>query len=379
MPEMQDPKPGEAVGVDQLPIEMLQEVCRCWRDLVDGWDLWRSILPWKHPDLWPVIRICLPPADDPGPCILGCFCERRPLGHNLLRNPRGLAATKPGEETMCTSASRTWPVGVCALKPEPKEAPGPNQLPIEMLREVLSYLPPRMLLRHCRQVCRRWRDLVDGWDLWRSILPWKHPDLWPVIRTCLPPADDPGPCILGRFCERRPVGRNLLRNPRGLGGFRKWTVLSREDDWTEEKENLEVMPRAYMQTSFLSSYRRYHKRQVLDLEKEGLWRELLDSGNIEICVSDWRNDRQGIDCIYQLTVHLLDASQAILDHFSPLPFPIRRGRNSVSSRASHVFSSIKKGVRFVSFERHIWDLEFRNEQYGVSLMNSSVIVRVCLP
>ncbi|XP_069408511.1 F-box only protein 27-like [Ovis canadensis] len=334
-------------------------------------------------------------------------------------------ATKPGEETMCTSASTNWPVGVCSLKPEPEEILGPNQLPIEMLQKVLSYLPPRTLLRHCRLVCRRWRDVVDGWDLWRSILPWRHPDLWPVIRTCLPPADAPGPCILGRFCEHRPIGCNLLRNPRGLGGFQKWTVLSREDDWTE-KENLEVMPRAYMQSSFLSAYRRYHKKQVLDLEKEGLWRELLDSGNIEICVSDWRNDRQGIDCIYQLTVHLLDASQAILDHFSPLPFPIRRSRNSVSSRhggfgavscflvaqgsmrllekpakaalpltpqwkslsitpttllvtASHVFSNIKKGVRFVSFERHIWDLEFRNEQYGVSLMNSSVIVRVCRP
>ena len=62
---------------------------------------------------------------------------------------------------------------------------------------------------------------MDGWGLWRSILPWKHPDLWPVIRTCLPPADAPGPCILGRFCERRPIGRNLLRNSQsshGLGG-----------------------------------------------------------------------------------------------------------------------------------------------------------------
>ena len=112
---------------------------------------------------------------------------------------------------MCTSASTNWPVGVCSLKPEPEEILGPNQLPIEMLQEVLSYLPPRTLLRHCRPVCRRWRDVVDGWDLWRSILPWRHPDLWPVIRTCLPPADAPGPCILGRFCERRPIGRNLLR------------------------------------------------------------------------------------------------------------------------------------------------------------------------
>ena len=104
---------------------------------------------------------------------------------------------------------------------EPEEVLDLNRLPNELLQEVLSYLPPGTLLRHCRPVCRRWRDVVDGWDLWRSILPWKHPDLWPVIRTCLPPADDPGPCILGRFCERRPIGRNLLRDSqssRGLGG-----------------------------------------------------------------------------------------------------------------------------------------------------------------
>ena len=129
---------------------------------------------------------------------------------------------------MCTSASTNWPVGVCSLKPEPRETPGPNQLPNELLQEVLSYLPPRTLLRHCRPVCRRWRDVVDGWGLWRSILPWKHPDLWPVIRTCLPPADAPGPCILGRFCERRPIGRNLLRNPRGLGGSPGKRSYSRE-------------------------------------------------------------------------------------------------------------------------------------------------------
>uniref|UniRef100_A0A4W2CDZ6 F-box domain-containing protein n=1 Tax=Bos indicus x Bos taurus TaxID=30522 RepID=A0A4W2CDZ6_BOBOX len=258
-----------------------------------------------------------------------------------------------------------------------REAVNVDQLPNELLQEVLSYLPPGTLLRHCRPVCRRWRDLVDGWDLWRSILPWKHPDLWPVIRTCLPPADDPGPCTLGRFCELRPIGRKLLRNSQNSRGLERGRHQTHGalglHDWTEEKENLEVMPRAYMQTSFLSSYRRYHKKQVLDLEKEGLWRELLDSGNIEICVSDWRNDRQGIDCIYQLTVHLLDANQAILDHFSPLI------NLFFCLQASHVFSNIKKGVCFVSFERHIWDLEFRNEQYGVCLMNSTVFVRVCLP
>lgn len=29
------------------------------------------------------------------------------------------------------------------------------------------------------------------------------------------------------------------------------------------------------------------KRQLVDLVKEGVWQELLDSGQIEICVADW--------------------------------------------------------------------------------------------
>ena len=104
-----------------------------------------------------------------------------------------------------------------------------------MLRKVLSYLPPSTLLWHCRPVCRRWRDVVDGWDLWRSILPWKHPDLWPVISNCLPPADDPGPCILGRFCERRPIGRKLTANPAGKDLW-NCMVLSGSDSSEEEED-----------------------------------------------------------------------------------------------------------------------------------------------
>ena len=109
---------------------------------------------------------------------------------------------------MCTSASRNWPVSVCSLKPEPKETPGPNQLPIEMLREVLSYLPPRMLIRHCRPVCRRWRDVVDDWDLWRSILPWKHPNLWLPERRSSSSAPRRG------SAEPRPRGCSGLGEPR---------------------------------------------------------------------------------------------------------------------------------------------------------------------
>ncbi|XP_040110036.1 F-box only protein 27-like [Oryx dammah] len=274
------------------------------------------------------------------------------------------AAAWPGEDDLWASGG--LPASVAPPDTEPKEVLDLNRLPNELLQEVLSYLPPSTLLRHCRQVCRRWRDVVDGWHLWRSILPWKHPDLWPVIRTCLPPADDPGPCILGRFCERRPIGRNLLWNSQsspGLGGEPKkgslWEHVGGGERGRHGKDE-----------------RGCQQKQVLDLEKEGLWRELLDSGNIEICVSDWWFDDQDADCLYRLIVQLLDANQAVLHHFSPLPFPSDRLGNGFFFEVNHVFSNLKKGVRFVSFEHWVQDFEFSREQHGDYPLHSSMTVRV---
>lgn len=97
------------------------------------------------------------------------------------------------------------------------------------------------------------------------------------------------------------------------------------DAWGAE-ENWEVTPRACIQTSFLSSYRWCQKKQLSDLEEEGLWPELLDSGKTEIFVSDWWTDQQYTDSLYGLTVQPLDANQAVLHHYSPLPFPIQQCR-----------------------------------------------------
>nr|XP_031537940.1 F-box only protein 27-like [Vicugna pacos] len=95
------------------------------------------------------------------------------------------------------------------------------------------------------------------------------------------------------------------------------------------EESWEVMPRAPLRVCFRSPYRWYHKKkQVLDLEEEGFWPELLDSGKIEICFSDWWTAQQDINSIYRLTIQLLDANQAILDQFSTTLFPIRNRRHT---------------------------------------------------
>ncbi|KAM9048273.1 F-box only protein 27-like [Megaptera novaeangliae] len=211
----------------------------------------------------------------------------------------------PGEKTMDNPTSGGLPARVPAGEPETEEPLGLSELPTELLEMVLSHVPPHVLLGRCRRVWRRWRALVDCQALWLNILARDHAALWPVVSTCLPPAADPWWC--------------------------------------------------------------HKKKQVLDLEKEGFWPELLDSGKMEICVSDWWAGRQDTDNIYHLIIQLLDCL-----------LPIWQWRNNVSFEVNHVFSNFKKGVRFVSCEHWVQDVEFLSEHYGVYLPNSSVIVRVRL-
>lgn len=98
------------------------------------------------------------------------------------------AAAWPGEDDLGASGG-LLPESPLGTGYKPEEVLNLNRLPNELLQEVLRL--PKHACLHCRPVCRRWRDVVDGWDLWPSILPWKHLELWPVNCTCLPPADAP--------------------------------------------------------------------------------------------------------------------------------------------------------------------------------------------
>lgn len=281
---------------------------------------------------------------------------------------------------MGASTSRGRAARVPTREAEPEEALDLSRLPPELLLVVLSHVPPRTLLRRCRRVCRAWRALVDGQALWLLILARDRSAtgraLLPLARSCLPPASKDTPCPLGRFCVRLPLGRNLISNPCGQEGLRKWMVQHGGDGWVVE-ENKKVVPGAPSQTCFVSSFSWCRKKQVLDLQEEGLWPELLDSGRVEIAVSDWWGARHDSGCRYRLLVRLLDANQTVLDEFLVVPDPIDQWNNNVYLQVTHVFSNIKKGVRFVSFEHWGQDTQFWAGHYGARVTNSSVIVRVC--
>ncbi|XP_021499630.1 F-box only protein 27 isoform X2 [Meriones unguiculatus] len=292
------------------------------------------------------------------------------------RRGAGRGAAKRGLGNMGAWTSRAR---VPTREPDPREVLDLSRLPPELLLLVLSHVPPRTLLLRCRRVCRAWRALVDGQALWLLLLARDRSAagraLLSLARRCLPPAREGVPCPLGQFCLRRPLGRNLISNPCGQEGLRKWMVQHGGDGWVVEK-NRKPVPGAPSQTCFVTSFSWCRKKQVVDLEEEGLWPGLLDSGGVEIAVSDWWGARHDCGCRYRLLVKLLDAHQNVLDKFSAVPDPIEQWNNNIYLQVTHVFSNFRRGVRFVSFEHWGQDTQFWAGHYGARVTNSSVMVRV---
>ncbi|XP_004397910.1 PREDICTED: F-box only protein 27-like [Odobenus rosmarus divergens] len=183
-------------------------------------------------------------------------------------------------------------------EPELEEVLGLSRLPPELLLVVLSHMPPCTLLGCCCQICGGWHTLVDSQAPWPLMLAQDHSGLY--------------------FCEKAQMERcNLRCNPCGQEGLRKWMVQHAGDGWVVEVNNSRVA-RAPLQGCFVSSFSGCGKKQVLDLEEQGVWPELLDGARLRF------------------------VSQTVLSKFSARLDPDQQWNNSVRFQVTHMFP-IKTG------------------------------------
>ncbi|XP_021095328.1 F-box only protein 17 isoform X2 [Heterocephalus glaber] len=269
---------------------------------------------------------------------------------------------RPGPRRGPGLASGTWgryvfsiatPLNAAAMGARPSRRGRPvdppmalDELPLELLVRVLSYVPPCTLVTRCRAVCRTWREVVDGPTVWLLQLARDRSAegraLYALAQRCPPNSEDEEElplCALARFSLRAPLRRNLIFNSCGEQGFRGWEVEHGGNGWAVEK-NITLVPGAPSQTCFVTSFEWCFKRQLVDLVTEGLWQELLDSAQLEICVADWWGARENCGCIYRLRVRLLDVYENEVVKFSASPNPVlqwteRTCRQNEASRGSH--------------------------------------------
>ncbi|VTJ90038.1 Hypothetical predicted protein, partial [Marmota monax] len=205
-------------------------------------------------------------------------------------------------------------------KAGPQEALDLSQLPPKLLLVVLSHVPPCWLLTHCHQVCWEWRTLVHGQALWLLILAQDYGAAWPR------------PAVV---CLQLPASPTRLRCQALSSG-----PLLRAQTIGKQPHLQTTWPRKPLEMDGAAHW--CCKKQVLDLEEE-------------VC---------GQNCWTVAGLRFVS---------------LTGGEPDTTVAVTHVFSNIKTGVRFVSFEHWGQDTQFWAGPYGACVTNSSVIIRVCQP
>ncbi|NXV96021.1 FBX6 protein, partial [Calonectris borealis] len=242
-------------------------------------------------------------------------------------------------------------------------------LPEDVLVELLSLLPARELIRTCRLVCTQWRYVVDLTTLWkrkcqregfyvqsldRSVSDWK---------------------IFYMLCNLK---RNLIKNPRAEENFQHWKLDNNDGD----KWKIEVLPGPHgkgmpdpeVQKYFVTSYGPCFKSQLITLQKEGYWNQLMDEKRPEIVVKDWYAARFDCGCRYELTVRLLSEDYIVLEEFRPEPVVIEQWNDAMWREISHTFQNYPAGVRYIWFQHGGQDTQFWAGWYGIRVTNSSITI-----
>ncbi|KAH0631614.1 hypothetical protein JD844_006035 [Phrynosoma platyrhinos] len=256
----------------------------------------------------------------------------------------------------------------CKMEIQPME--DLKLLPDELLELILSWVPSRTLVRHCRLVCRKWRDLIDKPTIWK--LQWERD---PSKKAALEAVKHCPPMDWCRVGVLQPFGRNLIKNPCGKEKFQHWEVQHGGDKWKVEV-NRDPVEGAEAQTCFVSSFKWCVKSQVVDLLKEGFWEELLDTYQPDIFISDWWGAREDCGCDYKILVSLRAADRtSVIASFVAKPDSIPQWNDSKYQQTSHVFRNYGPGVRYVYFTHAGKDTQFWAGHYGARITNSTVLVK----
>ncbi|XP_044919676.1 F-box only protein 2 isoform X1 [Mustela putorius furo] len=262
-------------------------------------------------------------------------------------------------------------------RPEEEEeeaaaAPYLDELPEPLLLRVLAELPAAQLVQACRLVCLRWKELVDGAPLW--LLKCQQEGLVPEGGA----EDERDHWQQFYFLSKR--RRNLLRNPCGEEDLEGWCDVEHGGDgWRVEDLpgdcGAEFIHDESVKKYFASSFEWCRKAQVIDLQAEGYWEELLDTTQPAIVAKDWYSGRSDAGCLYELTVKLLSEHEDVLAEFSSGQVAVPPDSDDAGwIQISHTFTDYGPGVRFVRFEHGGQDSVYWKGWFGARVTNSSVWV-----
>ncbi|XP_070812401.1 LOW QUALITY PROTEIN: F-box only protein 2 [Pituophis catenifer annectens] len=245
-----------------------------------------------------------------------------------------------------------------------------DALPEPLLVRILAGLPALDLVLVCRLVCSQWKALVDGGALW--------------LLKCQEEgfagkdADEEGAESWQTLYFLHKKKRNLVKNPNGEEDLQHWEdVQNGGDGWKVEElpgDFGKDFPKEEVHTYFVSSFDWCSKSQIIDLQAEGYWEELMDTTQPKIVVKDWYAARCDAGCLYHLKVKLLSANEDTVAEFESETIAVPQDNEGEWAEITHTFADYGPGVRFVRFEHGGQDTVFWKGWYGARVTSSTVTV-----
>lgn len=277
-----------------------------------------------------------------------------------------------------------------------------DQLPDDILEEILLRVPGDLLCKKAVLVSKRWRELIESKFFWIEKSLRDRRLTYPVFRAlCDNPQFNAKSIYFGNIFRA-----NLLKNPCGYQRFKYWLYTSSyeistflrseeyakkyindykkrrlDERWSNDWWRVESGQSGASKTkplldanfklmkNFVTSHRFVGKLQVIDVN-DFITADFLRSIPLKLEVKEWYTSRVDCGSKYVLAVHLIDKNFNMIDNC------IHEVRSAPETDgewrlASHVFD-IKSPIRYIIFYHAGCDTKTLNGYYGSKMTNGSV-------
>lgn len=268
-------------------------------------------------------------------------------------------STKLDRDTTSTMASEKTGTGYFPVQ----------ELPDEILGEVLLRLPAADLVTSCVRVCRRWRDVLNSQTLWKEKC---RRDYHYTDQMLIPVGD------FKQHYFKNPYNKNLIKNPCAIEGLTQWKIICNGGHgWKHEAEPCGSHPvKNYARIDscgpigcWVTSFGECMKEQEIDLVSRGCSPEILDNVRPDICVSEWYAARFDCPCEYKIKVLLLNEEKRVLERYR---FADSKPAGRDWFQQSHVFTSYRPGCRYIKIIHGGKDGNWWAGHYGVKITLSTL-------
>ncbi|XP_076301566.1 F-box only protein 44-like [Lasioglossum baleicum] len=246
-------------------------------------------------------------------------------------------------------------------------------IPGELLTQIFTYVDHKSLLS-CQLVCKRWEMLIKSY-VWRKVAELTCGGQSLLLRKEVPWH------VYYFICEKKPFGRNLIRNHSGEERYKHWEITREGGDcWVVENPPVGVPPLSSddpilegKQYCFTTSYQFCVKRQIIDLEKEGLIPYVLDNLRPPIEISEHYCCRWDCPAFFELKVFLVNENDEVMLTFD-FNETITGGTQNQWHRVTHTFTNYRPGLRKIIYSHGGVDKSFWSGHYGSKMAGACVRV-----